>query len=228
MSFSISVVIPVLHEAYGINRLVGHLIRLPLAGKLEIIVVDGSPSADTLEAIREPRVTKVRSDRGRGIQMNAGAREASGDILLFLHADTRLPPTGLADIARAMKASPAVGGAFGLAIDSRRPGYRVIENAATLRSRITRVPYGDQAIFIRRGYFMRIGGFAAFPIMEDVELMRRIKKTGEKIVLLSSRVKTSARRWERTGVFCNTLRNWFLLILFRMGISAERLDRFYR
>ncbi|WP_373499247.1 TIGR04283 family arsenosugar biosynthesis glycosyltransferase [Desulfococcus sp.] len=225
---SISVVIPVLHESGGINRLLAHLTRLPCAGNLEIIVVDGAPSAETIEAIRDPRVRKVRSGRGRGIQMNAGAREASGDILLFLHADTRLPPSGPADIARAMRSSSAVGGAFSLSIDSRCPCYRVIETTATLRSRITRVPYGDQAIFIRRGYFLRIGGFAAFPILEDVELMRRIKKTGERIVLLSPRVRTSARRWERTGIFRNTLRNWLILILFRMGVPAERLDRFYR
>lgn len=224
---AISVVIPVLHEARGINPLIDHLSRLPFPGTIEIIVVDGALSPDTLRAIRAPGVLQVHAGRGRGLQMNAGARKASGNILLFLHADTRLPADGLSDILRAMDGSADVGGAFRLSIDSPGPCFRVIERTANLRSRITRVPYGDQAIFLRRGYFMRIGGFAALPIMEDVELMRRIRRIGGRIVLLSSQVTTSARRWERTGVLRNTLRNWLLLILFRMRVPAERLARFY-
>lgn len=225
---SISIVIPVLHEAHIINRLLGHLSRLPFDGKLEILVVDGAPSGDSLQAILMPRVKKILSPQGRGIQMNAGARNASGDILLFLHADTFLPPKGLAHIAEAMHASSIVGGAFDLSIDSPSPCFRWIEKAASLRSRITRIPYGDQAIFIKRGYFLELGGFEAFPIMEDVELMHRIKKNGHRIKLLPSRVKTSARRWERTGVCRNTLRNWMLLALFHLGGSPERMYRFYR
>lgn len=228
MAPAVSVVIPVLHEAPNINPLIDHLTRLPFSGAVEIVVVDGAPSADTLQAIRAPGVLKVHSGRGRGNQMNAGARMASGGILLFLHADTRLPESGLADIVRAMESAGAVGGAFRLSIDGRSPCYRIIERTANLRTRITRVPYGDQAIFLRRGYFMHIGGFAPLPIMEDVELMRRIRRTGGRIVLLPDGVKTSARRWEQTGILRNTLRNWLLLILFRTGVSAERLARFYR
>lgn len=228
MAPAVSVVIPVLHEAPNINPLIDHLIRLPFSGALEIVVVDGDPSADTLRAIRAPGVLKVRSGRGRGIQMNAGARTASGAVLLFLHADTRLPACGLAGIVRVMESAGAVGGAFRLSIDGRSLCYRVIERTANLRSRLTRVPYGDQAIFLRRGYFLRIGGFAAIPIMEDVELMRRIRRTGGRIVLLPDAVKTSARRWERTGILRNTLRNWLLLALFRMGVPAGRLSDFYR
>jgi len=225
---SISIVIPVFYEAHIINPLVRHLIRLPFDGKREIIVVDGAASGDSLRAIREPQVKKLRSPRGRAVQMNTGARRAVGDILLFLHADTRLPEAGLAQIVGALQAEAAVGGAFNLAIDSPRPCFRWIERAASLRSRITRVPYGDQAIFIRRAYFLRNGGFAAIPIMEDVELMRRIRRQGHRIVLLSGQAVTSARRWEKTGVCRNTLRNWMLLALYHAGVAPERLCRFYR
>lgn len=225
---SISIVIPVLHEAHIINRLIGHLMRLTFDGQLEILVVDGAPSGDSLEAIQAPQVKKIFSAQGRGIQMNAGARKASGDILLFLHADTRLPPNGLVHVVEALRNSSAVGGAFDLSIDSPRTCFRWIEKTASLRSRITRIPYGDQAIFIKRGFFLKLGGFGAFPIMEDVELMRRIRKSGHRILLLPSRVKTSARRWESTGVCRNTLRNWMMLVLFYLGASPERLKRFYR
>ena len=225
---SISIVIPVLHEAHIINRLIGHLCRQPFDGKLEILVVDGDASGDSLRAITAPQVQKILSPRGRGVQMNIGARVATGDILLFLHADTLLPPNGLKLVVDAMGISPAVGGAFDLSIDSPAPCFRWIEAAASLRSRITRIPYGDQAIFVRRRYFMALGGFEAFPIMEDVELMRRIRKKGHRIILLPSRVRTSARRWEKTGVFRNTLRNWILLTLFHLGVSPERLSRHYR
>ena len=225
---SISIIIPVLHEAPIINGLIGHLMRLPFDGKLEILVVDGAPSGDSLQAIQAAQVKKIFADQGRGIQMNTGARKASGDILLFLHADTRLPPNGLVHVAKALDGSSAVGGAFDLSIDSPRPCFRWIEKTASLRSRITRIPYGDQAVFIRRDFFLELGGFGAFPIMEDVELMGRIKKSGHRIVLLSSRVKTSARRWESAGVCRNTLRNWMMLALFYLGTPPERLYRFYR
>lgn len=225
---SISIVIPVYHEAPILNALIAHLVRLPFTGKREILVVDGAPSGDSLRAIQAPQVRKLIAPPGRGIQMNAGARRAGGEILLFLHADTHLPPDGLNQIAEAMQASAAVGGAFDLAIDSPRACFRLIERAASLRSRVTRVPYGDQAIFIRRGYFMDIGGFAEIPIMEDVELMQRIRRRGRRIMLLPCRVATSPRRWERTGICRNTLRNWSLLALFHLGVAPERLGRFYR
>ncbi|AOY59889.1 TIGR04283 family arsenosugar biosynthesis glycosyltransferase [Desulfococcus multivorans] len=225
---AVSIVIPVFHEAHIINPLVGHLLRMPFAGKREIIVVDGAASGDSLRAIRDPRAVKLRSTRGRAVQMNTGARHATGDILLFLHADTRLPDDGLERIIEALQAKDFVGGAFDLAIDSPRPCFRWIEKAASRRSRITRIPYGDQAIFIRKAYFLRHGGFAAIPIMEDVELMRRIRRRGDRIILLPHRVTTSARRWERTGVCRNTLRNWMLLILYHAGVAPERLSLFYR
>jgi rSAM/selenodomain-associated transferase 2 len=228
MPSSISVVVPVLHEAPIIQGLIRHLTSLPFNGRLEILVVDGDPSRDTLAVIPAPQIQKISSPRGRGIQMNAGARAASGEILLFLHADTFLPEDGLQGIQRAMSASDAVGGAFDLSIDSPRPWFRWIERAASLRSRITRVPYGDQAIFIRRECFWEIGGYRPFPIMEDVDLMQRIRRRGLDIAMLRARVRTSARRWEKTGVCRNTLRNWMLVVLFLFGSPPQRLQRFYR
>lgn len=225
---SISIIVPVFREAGIINPAVARLNRLSGAGESEIIVVDGGPGGETVAAIGRTGVVTILSPKGRGIQMNAGARAASGEILLFLHADTRLPSEGLDRIRVAMADRRWVGGAFDLGIDSNRRIFRILERAASLRSRLTRIPYGDQAIFIRSAFFREIGGYRNIPIMEDVELMRRIKSTGHGIVFLPDRVRTSARRWEREGVAGGTLRNWLLVLLFLAGMSPERLARFYR
>ncbi len=225
---SISIIIPVLHEAHIINHLIGHLMRLPYDGNMEIIVVDGDPSGDSIQVIPGTLIKKILSRRGRGMQMNAGARSASGDILLFLHADTFLPSNGLILLAKAMQEPSVLGGAFDLSIDAAGRWFRWIEKAASLRSRITRIPYGDQAIFIRRNYFTACGGYAEIAIMEDVELMRRMNRSGHRITLLPFPVRTSPRRWKKTGILRNTLRNWMLLILFYLGVPAGRLKRFYR
>ena len=165
---------------------------------------------------------------GRGKQMNEGASIASGSILLFLHADTALPPDALKLIAAAMQKTTYVAGAFDLGIKSERSVFRVIEFAASLRSRITRIPFGDQAVFIRKEYFDVIGGFKEIPIMEDVEIMQGIKKRGDKIVILPQKTFTSSRRWEAEGILYSTLRNWVLQILYFFGISPHKLSRFYK
>jgi hypothetical protein len=130
-------------------------------------------------------------------------------------------------IGQTLQSGDYVAGAFDLGIDSHRLAFRVIEKIACWRSRLTRIPYGDQAIFIRRDYFRSMGGFQDIPIMEDVDLMRRIKKKGGKIHILRDRVKTSARRWEKEGILYGTLRNWLLVSLFCAGVKPERLARFY-
>jgi GT2 family glycosyltransferase len=149
-------------------------------------------------------------------------------VLLFLHADTVLPPAAFERIAEAMRDEGCVGGAFDLRIDSRRTGFRVIEKVASLRSRLTRIPYGDQAIFIRASCFRTLGGFREIPLMEDVDLMRRIKRKGWRIVIFREPVITSARRWEKEGLVFGTLRNWFLMTLYLCGVPPERLARYYR
>jgi GT2 family glycosyltransferase len=159
--------------------------------------------------------------------MNKGIRLARGSIVLFLHADTFLPNSALKQVAAAAHAKGIVGGAFDLGIDSDRSRFRIIETVASYRSRLTLVPYGDQAIFFRRNYIEKIGGFKNIPLMEDVELMRRVKRLGGRICILSSKVKTSPRRWQKEGVIYCSLRNWLLIILYSWGVSAERLVRFY-
>jgi len=228
MSVQYSFIIPVYRENQQINPLLDHLQRLPDSTNAEIIVVDGDPSESTLTEISKPGIRKITSRNGRGNQLNAGAYRASGDALIFLHADTRLPQNALAKIAEILKDEKIIGGAFDLGIDSSRFAFRVIEKIASLRSRLTRIPYGDQAIFIRRNYFQALGGFKDIPIMEDVELMRRIKWRRGKIMILKDKVKTSPRRWEAEGVVFCTLRNWFLITLYLLGFRPETLARFYR
>lgn len=224
----ISVVVPVINEGDRIHSTLGRLRNLESGEGVEIVLVDGSPEGSTIKALKDDTVLRTLSEKGRGMQMNRGASLASGDILLFLHADTILPEDAFGKIRSALKDRTCIGGAFDLAIDSERFIFRVIENLASLRSRLTRVPYGDQAIFMRRDYFESIGKYREIPLMEDVELMRRIKKRGERIRILSERVQTSPRRWEREGVLYCTLRNWALRSLYLLGVSPHRLARFYR
>lgn len=194
----------------------------------QIVVVDGNGAQDTLKDVTFPAVKKIASIRGRGSQMNAGAREATGDILIFLHADTRLPDDALRLITAALDDKVVSAGAFDLGIDSGRIAFRIIEKMASWRSRLTRVPYGDQAIFIRAAYFKLLGGFRSIPVMEEVDLMRRIKRRNDRVTILRERVWTSPRRWEAEGLIFCTLRNWLLITLYLLGMKPETLARFYK
>ncbi len=228
MAHSISIIIPVLNEVSIIQQAIDHIFSLPRDGELEVIVVDGSPDGETIRAIRNSDVKRISAGRGRSIQMNKGASAASREILLFLHADTTLPEDAFADISRALENDLVVGGAFSLGIQSDRFTFRIIEKAATIRSRITRVPYGDQAIFLRKDYFHAVGGFREIPLMEDVDMMRRIRKAGGRIEIVPSQVKTSPRRWEEEGIVYCTLRNWSLITLYLLGLPSEKLTKFYK
>ncbi len=223
-----SIIVPALHESDRINLLIDRLNSLECSEGREIVVVDGSPEADTIEAIQCEKVIKMRSAKGRGRQMNMGASVATGEILIFLHADTELPAGALRKIASVMGQDKYVGGAFELGIKSEKFTHRSWVRLASIRCRLTRIPYGDQAIFIRRDYFMRIGAYREIPLMEDVELMRRIKRFGDKICILPDRVMTSARRWEEEGFLYVSLRNTTLLTLYILGVSPEKLAPFYK
>ncbi len=225
---TLSIIIPVLNESSIINRTIGHLVGLDPHGTVEIVVVDGSPTGDTIHSITWETVKKVLSRKGRGVQMNRGAEVARGDVLLFLHADTCLPPGAPDMIHTQLQSKDRVGGAFDLGIDSNKIGYRLIEWMVYLRSRMTRIPYGDQAIFIRRDYFVKLGGFNEIPLMEEVELMQRVKKERGKIVIIPAKVKTSARRWEKEGIVRCTLRNWCLILFYWFGVPPEKLSKYYR
>jgi len=222
-----SIIIPVLNEGDRINALIEHLHNQGFEFSYEVIVVDGDPQGGTIRAIGSEAVVTITAEKGRGRQMNAGAAVARGDILIFLHADTMLPNSALKKISRALERQDYVGGAFDLKIDSDRLFLRYISVRASLRSRLNRIPYGDQAIFMRKKYFDRIGRFKDIPLMEDVELMRRVKKDGRKIHILRDKVTTSARRWQRDGAIYTTVRNQVLVALFRIGVSPGRLAKYY-
>jgi rSAM/selenodomain-associated transferase 2 len=223
-----SFIIPVWDEEAIISRTIEHVRDLSASRTAEIIVVDGDPAGRTIKAVRHMGVKTAISEKGRGNQMNLGASLAAGEILIFLHADTLLPPDALELIEKAMADSFSIAGAFDLAIDSERPAYRLIEKAASFRSRMTRIPYGDQTIFARKSDFLALGGFRDIPIMEDVEFMQRIKKRKGKICIIGKAVRTSPRRWEKEGIVYTTARNWILLSLYLCGIKPESLVRFYR
>ncbi len=224
---AISVVIPVHKEQEGINPFLSRLAEIFSLDRHQIIVVDGGPKHETLVALNVPGIVTIASDKGRGKQMNIGASKAGGDILLFVHADTFLPDNAPELILTAMKDKNLVGGAFSLGIETERTSLKLIARAANLRSNLTRVPYGDQAIFLRKHFFEKMGGFREIPIMEDLELMTRIRKSGGKISILSEKTMTSPRRWIKEGIIKCTLRNWLIRILYHLGFSLERISRMY-
>jgi rSAM/selenodomain-associated transferase 2 len=223
----ISVIIPVLHEREKINEILDSIKSIAADVPYEMIVVDGDTSGDTIAHISDSSVITLTTPRGRALQMNAGAAKACGDILLFLHADTLLPQKAFPKIITALSNSSFIGGAFDLKIQNHRWIFRIIGRAASWKHRLTRVPYGDQAIFMLRRYFENIGGYAGIPLMEDVELMRRVKRQGGRIIVLPDAVTTSSRKWETDGVFYTIIRNWIIQVLYLFGMSARRLIKHY-
>ena len=228
----VSVIIPVLNEKDQIHRVLYHLSAVSAGMDCQVIIVDGSPHGSTIQVINNQEmhfpIKKVIAPRGRGIQMNAGAKEADGRILVFLHADTFFEKGALQEIESVIGSERGyVGGAFDLGIASPKPIFRIIEKVASLRSRITRIPYGDQAFFARADYFRKIGGFSEIPLMEDVDLLRRIKERRDRICFIPKKAWTSSRRWEQEGVVSCTLRNWTLQLLYLCGVAPERLVMYY-
>jgi rSAM/selenodomain-associated transferase 2 len=222
-----SIIIPVLHEAAIINTLLESLHQFQHKNSIEIIVVDGSPTQDTLQVISDPMVKKIPCAQGRGLQMNEGTRQATGEILVFLHADTFLPSDAFSLMDEVLQEKRNVGGAFTLRIQPPTWFLNMIAAYSTLRSQISRAPYGDQVIFLRKTCFDEVGGYKEIPLMEDVELMRRIKKKNHKIVILPNPVFTSDRRWHMEGVFYTLLRDNIIIFLYLCGVPAEKLARFY-
>ena len=237
MSLSVSVIIPVWYEAASINERIRHIRQREAESSVpvsvEIIVADGTPDATTVSVVEDTSVITVVSRQGRGVQMNAGAAHATGDILLFLHADTELPHDAFKLIHNALKKKDnmkhgARAGAFALSIASNNRFLYLVSVLGNWRNRVTKTPYGDQAQFFQRDYFESLGGYAPIPIMEDVEIMRRIRDRGEPLSIISTPVVTSARRWEQEGVYKCTLRNLMLRSLYGAGVSAQTLSHWYR
>ncbi|MEH2382205.1 MAG: TIGR04283 family arsenosugar biosynthesis glycosyltransferase [Nostoc sp.] len=223
-STRISIIIPTLNEAGNIKEAIA---TTQPSKDIEIIVVDAGSEDGTLEIAQLLGIKVISSSPGRAVQMNAGALAASGDILLFLHADTRLP-TGFDNMIRTALQQPGtVAGAFNLRIDASVLSLRWVEWGVNARSHFCQMPYGDQAIFLTKAVFQQIGGFPELPIMEDFELIRRLKGIGY-IVIIPTPVVTSARRWLQKGVFKTTLLNQIVIIAYLLGISPQRICRWYR
>ncbi len=221
----LAIVIPALNEAANLSRLLPELARdCPGA---EIVVVDGGSHDDTAAAVtRQPGPRLLASASGRALQMNHGAREAGGDTLLFLHADTRLPAGAARAIERALAEPGVVGGRFDVRFDNERALFRMIAWFMNVRSRGSGICTGDQAIFMRRADFEAIGGYPDIPLMEDVELSRRLKRRG-RLRALRLRVTTSARKWEREGPLRTIGLMWTLRFLHFCGVAPARLHRWY-
>jgi rSAM/selenodomain-associated transferase 2 len=191
-----------------------------------LILVDGGSSDGTPTICRQFNVEVLTAPRGRAAQMNYGAQRATGNVLLFLHADTRLPLTAFDDIRNALGDPRFVGGRFDIQLDGDHWMLRVIGAMISLRSRLSKVGTGDQGIFVRREVFQRMGGFPEIPLMEDIALCRALKRLGE-VACLRSKVITSARRWESDGVWRTIIRMWTLRLLYLAGVSPVWLKKFY-
>ncbi|MBD2183878.1 TIGR04283 family arsenosugar biosynthesis glycosyltransferase [Planktothrix sp. FACHB-1355] len=224
----ISIIIPVLNEAQNITKSV---LLAQNATNVEVIVVDGGSQDETVAIAKSLGVKVLSSPPGRAFQMNAGAAVASGNILLFLHADTILPE-GFDSIIRQTlepkkQIQNPIAGAFELKIDAQIRGIRLVEKMVNWRSHIFSLPYGDQAIFIKADVFRDIGGFPELPIMEDFVFIRNVNKVG-KIAIAPVPVITSGRRWQKLGVLKTTSINQIIIIAYFLGISPQKLARFYR
>jgi len=220
----LSVIVPMLNEERTIaDTLTSIRTGAPNA---EIIAVDGGSTDQTLAATRNLADRLVTSPRGRARQMNAGAATAYGDILAFVHADTKVPGSFERDILRALAEPAVVGGRFDVTLDDPTFFYRLIGDLISLRSRLSRTATGDQAIFVRREIFADIGGFPDLELCEDLDFARKLKRAG-KVACLRSRVTTSARRWQRDGLLKTVLRMWSIRALYLLGVPPARLKQIY-
>lgn len=228
-SLRCSVVIPVYKEQENINICLQHLDTLRGIENSEVIVVDGD-GGSTLKAIRRREfpfpLVEIVSEKGRGVQLNAGAEAASTRCILFLHVDTVLPEAGLDLVIRTLKHYDA--GAFALGVVNAGGLFNTWLAYVNGRKRLSFTPYGDQALFMTRDTYDRVGGFPQIPIMEDVAMTDQLKRAGARLKLLHSKVLTSARRWQRSGYFINFLKNTALFTLYRMGVSPRTLAGYYR
>ncbi len=223
-SLSVSIVIPLINEEKHVKTIINQCASLPVD---EFLFVDGGSDDATCRILRDAGVPYIQSVPGRAVQMNAGAAESKSDILVFIHADTDIHSSHIGDVKAAMRDAAVVGGRFDIRLSGAHPAFRVIETMINLRSRLTKISTGDQAQFVRRAVFEKIGGFPDQALMEDVEFSRRLKKQG-KIACLRRKITTSSRRWQKYGIVRTVLLMWRLRLLYWLGVSPERLAAMYR
>jgi rSAM/selenodomain-associated transferase 2 len=218
----VAVIVPCLNDAAALAGC------LAAAGELgcELVVSDGGSTDGSLELARQAGATTVTGAAGRGPQLNRGAAATAADILLFLHADTRLPAEALALVRQAVR-DGADGGAFWIRFDDPRRLMRLAAFLINLRTRWTGVPLGDQAQFVTRDTFDRLRGFQDWPILEDLDFMRRLQRIG-KVIIVPGTITTGARRFNQRGVVRTVATNWLILVLYLCGVSPHRLARLYR
>ena len=219
----VTAVIPALNEDVNINR----AIDSARDQDAEIIVVDGGSKDRTVSRAMGAGTRVIRSFRGRALQQNIGAGASSGNVLLFVHADTILPEGYIGHIFETLMDSRVVTGAFHFSTDFKHPFMKLIEEVANIRARFLQLPYGDQAIFLRRSTFESAGGFPLVPIAEDLFFTRKLKKTG-KIRIAPALAVTSARRWRELGLIRTTWINYKIMAGCLLGVSPEKLVRLYR
>lgn len=219
----VAIIVLVLNEAEQLPHLLHDLAH---AQADEVIVVDGGSSDGTRAMLAAAALPWCESVAGRARQMNHGAAQVASDILLFLHADTRINASHLSAVRRTMADPQVVAGRFDVRLSGRHPLLRLVERMINLRSRLTRISTGDQAMFVRRSVFEHIGGFPDQPLMEDVALSRRLKREG-KIACLRQAVTTSSRRWQRHGILRTVLLMWWLRLRYWLGTDPARLKQHY-
>jgi rSAM/selenodomain-associated transferase 2 len=220
-----SIIIPCLNEAAEIGATLAAC-RGACSDDAEIIVVDGGSSDETVDIAGQTADLVLSAPRGRAMQMNAGARRASGEVLLFLHADSRLPANAVSLVLDELARSGKHWGRFDVTISGKHPFLPVIGALMNARSRLTRIATGDQALFVRRTLFAKVGGFPELPLMEDIALSTQLAKMS-KPLCLRQRVTTSGRRWEEHGVLRTVVLMWRLRLAYSLGVSPFELARLY-
>lgn len=221
----LSIIIPALDEGEEIVATLDRLAHLRALG-VEVIVVDGGSHDATVQRARMRSDRVISAPRGRASQMNAGAGKASGDVLLFLHADTRLPDDAEHLVLGGLDRAGRVWGRFDARIEGKRPLLSLVAWFMNVRSRITGIATGDQAIFVRRDAFDAVGGFPPIPLMEDIAVSKQLKRRSPPLCLREL-VVTSGRRWERNGIFSTIWLMWWLRLAFFFGADPKKLARRY-
>ena len=219
----ISIIVPTLNESRCLNEA---LVKIQQLSPHELIVADGGSHDDTLKIAAKFTQHIIKGPAGRALQMNAGAQVATGDLLLFLHADSHIKPDSYQKMLDAMKNPKLIGGAFSLLIQSNKWTLQIINQFANLRAKYLGRAYGDQAFFVKKHVFKKMKGYTEFPICEDLDFYKRLKFFGP-VVLLKEAVHTSPRRWTNEGIWFTTIKNILISILFELGFPPRILTKWY-